>query len=99
MSYVIVWVTDVRQLERKSSSESSEVFVSRWCYKFCPLKVTDHFSRDGIGVRTRVKLLLGKAAPSYLKSGCNDVFQVQVIRVQGLIFRSISLYQVPGQLV
>ena len=33
-------------------------FVSRWCYKFGPLKVIGHFSHDGIGWKTLVKFVI-----------------------------------------
>ena len=31
------------------------VFVSRWCYKSCPLIVVGQFRRDGDGCKVRVK--------------------------------------------
>ena len=34
------------------------MFVSRWCYKFGPLKVIGHSSHDGIGCKTPVKFVI-----------------------------------------
>ena len=34
------------------------VFVSRWCYRSGPLNVIGQFSHDGVGWKTRVKLVI-----------------------------------------